>query len=55
MNIPSFGNGNWSWRCPPNALRPELARKLADLCDVTDRHPSFDHPNAHEAAESFAA
>jgi 4-alpha-glucanotransferase len=55
MNIPSSGDGNWSWRCPPGALQPELAQKLAALAEVTDRNPSFDHPPNGEAAENFAA
>ncbi|MFP5230193.1 MAG: 4-alpha-glucanotransferase [Acidobacteriota bacterium] len=37
MNIPSRPEGNWSWRCPENALTPELAQKLGALTEVTDR------------------
>lgn len=37
MNIPSRATGNWSWRCPENALTAELAQKLAALSEVTDR------------------
>ncbi len=37
MNVPSRGEGNWSWRCPPGALTDELAEKLAALAEVTDR------------------
>lgn len=37
MNVPSRPTGNWSWRCPENALTTELARKLAALTEVTDR------------------
>ena len=55
MNIPSSGDGNWSWRCPPGALPPELAQKLATLSEVTDRHPSFDHPENGEAGQTFVA
>jgi 4-alpha-glucanotransferase len=55
MNIPSFGDGNWSWRYRPGALQSELAQKLATLAEVTDRHPSFDHPNSGEGGENFAA
>ncbi|HUS19402.1 MAG TPA: 4-alpha-glucanotransferase [Terriglobales bacterium] len=39
MNVPSIANGNWGWRYMPNALKPELAKKLAVLADVTDRLP----------------
>ena len=37
MNVPSRATGNWSWRCPENALTPALARNLAALTEVTDR------------------
>ncbi len=37
MNVPSHPTGNWSWRCPENALTPALAEKLAALTTVTDR------------------
>jgi 4-alpha-glucanotransferase len=42
MNVPSFADGNWSWRYSPGALLPELAQKLATLAEVTDRQPFFD-------------
>ena len=37
MNVPSRPTGNWSWRCPENALSPALAEKLAALTEVSDR------------------
>ena len=37
INVPSRATGNWSWRCPENALTPALAQKLAALTEVTDR------------------
>lgn len=37
MNVPSRAHGNWSWRCPENALSPDLAQKLAAIAGVTDR------------------
>jgi 4-alpha-glucanotransferase len=43
MNVPSRPTGNWSWRCPENALTPETAKKLAALTEVTDRD-KHDHP-----------
>jgi 4-alpha-glucanotransferase len=55
MNIPSFGDGNWTWRFLPGALRPELAEKLAALAEVTDRQSSFDEQGHREAGENFAA
>jgi len=55
MNVPSFGDGNWTWRYSPGALRPELAQKLATLAEVTDRLPSSDQQGNGEAGEDFAA
>ncbi|MGC2160620.1 MAG: 4-alpha-glucanotransferase [Silvibacterium sp.] len=37
MNMPSRAAGNWTWRCPENALTPEIAEKLAALAETTDR------------------
>ena len=37
MNTPGNSEGNWAWRYAPDALRPELAEKLAALMEVTDR------------------
>ena len=37
MNMPSRASGNWNWRCPEDALTPELAGKLAAIAEVTDR------------------
>lgn len=37
MNTPSVAAGNWSWRAPESSWTAELAAKLADLVDVTDR------------------
>jgi 4-alpha-glucanotransferase len=39
LNVPSTAVGNYHWRCQPDALKPELAEKLAALADVTDRLP----------------
>jgi 4-alpha-glucanotransferase len=55
MNVPSLGNGNWTWRYLPGALQPELARKLATLAEVTDRQSSSDARSPSKAAEEFAA
>ena len=55
MNVPSFGDGNWTWRYSPGALQPELAQKLAMLAEVTDRQPSGDQQRHGEAGENFAA
>jgi 4-alpha-glucanotransferase len=42
MNMPSRAAGNWTWRCLPNALTPQIAAKLAALAEVADR----DQPTA---------
>jgi 4-alpha-glucanotransferase len=39
LNTPSTHVGNYHWRCPPGALKPEFAEKLAALAQVTDRVP----------------
>ncbi|HEY2467109.1 MAG TPA: 4-alpha-glucanotransferase [Terracidiphilus sp.] len=37
MNTPAVPRGNWSWRVAEGSWTPELARRLADIVDVTDR------------------
>ena len=37
MNTPAVPAGNWSWRAPESSWTPELAARLADLEEVTDR------------------
>ncbi len=37
MNTPSVAAGNWSWRVPEKSWKPELAKRLAALVEVTDR------------------
>ena len=37
MNLPSRAAGNWIWRCPENALTPDIAARLAALAEATDR------------------
>ncbi len=39
MNTPSLHGGNWKWRFAPGALTAELAGKLAQLTEITDRLP----------------
>ncbi|HZQ19187.1 MAG TPA: 4-alpha-glucanotransferase [Terriglobales bacterium] len=39
LNTPSTHTGNYHWRYQPGALKPEFARKLAELAEVTDRLP----------------
>jgi 4-alpha-glucanotransferase len=52
MNTPSLADGNWRWRYCPGALKAELARKLADVTEVTDRLPQ---PCPVPPDEPFAA
>jgi 4-alpha-glucanotransferase len=37
MNRPSAAYGNWAWRLGLDALKPELAARLAALMEMTDR------------------
>jgi 4-alpha-glucanotransferase len=39
LNTPSTMVGNYHWRYQPGSLKPELARKLEVLAEVTDRLP----------------
>src|SRR5271166_1417878 len=39
MNVPSREEGNWGWRFNGERLRPDLAKKLAVLAEVSDRLP----------------
>lgn len=38
MNIPSHGDGNWTWRYLPGGLTPEITAKLTMLSEITDRN-----------------
>jgi hypothetical protein len=37
MNLPGTASGNWRWRCPSEALTPELAGRLARMAQAYDR------------------
>jgi 4-alpha-glucanotransferase len=37
MNTPGRATGNWSWRLPPNALTPTLARRLLRITSASGR------------------
>jgi 4-alpha-glucanotransferase len=39
LNTPSKHEGNYHWRFQPGSLKPQLAEKLAQLAEVTDRFP----------------
>ena len=37
MNTPANRLGNWSWRYEAGAIKPEMAKQLAELMELTDR------------------
>jgi 4-alpha-glucanotransferase len=37
MNLPATVKGNWEWRLLPNQLRPEQAKKLLEITEVSKR------------------
>jgi len=61
MNVPSESAGSWAWRLKPGSLTSELAAKLAQLVEVTDRdvcvkQASVERQQGHRKdAEDFAA
>lgn len=52
LNTPSTHTGNYHWRYAVDALKPEMAEKLARLAEVTDRLPQ---PVAQHQQEEFVA
>ena len=52
MNTPSLHGGNWRWRFDQGRLTSELAAKLAQLAELSDRLPK---PFAELRDEDFAA
>jgi len=52
LNTPSVKTGNYLWRCRPGSLTRELAERLANLAEVTDRLPL---PVAVPPSEDFVA
>lgn len=52
MNTPSLHGGNWRWRLEQSRLTGELAGKLAQLAEVTDR---LSKPFAAMADDKFVA
>jgi 4-alpha-glucanotransferase len=56
MNIPSFPEGNWTWRYQPGALTEELAEKLGTITELSDRAPSErSQERDGETRENFSA
>jgi 4-alpha-glucanotransferase len=52
LNTPSVKTGNYLWRCQPGSLTPNLAERLANLAEVTDRLPQ---PVSVPSSEDFIA
>jgi len=52
MNTPSQNDGNWRWRFERGMLAEQLAEKLAQLAEVTDRVPQ---PCAAQPFDDFVA
>jgi 4-alpha-glucanotransferase len=51
MNTPSVAAGNWSWRVPEGAWKPELAARMAAIAEVTDRdNDPLGEPEEDEAS-----
>jgi 4-alpha-glucanotransferase len=50
MNVPSLEDGNWRWRFDAGLLRPEIAKKLAVLAEVSDRLPEALSTNTEDWA-----
>jgi 4-alpha-glucanotransferase len=52
LNTPSTQDGNYHWRYQPGSLKDDLAKRLANLAEVTDRLPV---PISGLQAEDFQA
>jgi 4-alpha-glucanotransferase len=52
LNTPSVKTGNYHWRCQPGSLTRDLAERLANLAEVTDRLPL---PISVPPSEDFVA
>ena len=52
LNTPSVKSGNYLWRYQPGSLKHDLAERLANLAEVTDRLPQ---PVSVPPREEFAA
>jgi len=56
MNIPSYPEGNWTWRYQPDVLSKDLAKKLGAMTEVADRVPLRRGQQGHgELRENFSA
>jgi 4-alpha-glucanotransferase len=48
LNTPSMKTGNYHWRFQPGSLTHDLAERLANLAEVTDRLPQPVPPSPSE-------
>lgn len=61
MNVPSETDGSWNWRLQAGALTSELAEKMAQLVEITDRDICVKDPSDNgqqsdgKSAKNFAA
>jgi 4-alpha-glucanotransferase len=61
MNVPSESDGSWTWRLQRGALTAELAAKLAELVEISDRDAGVKQASVEgqqgdgEEAKEFAA
>ena len=61
MNVPSETVGSWAWRLRAGALTKELAEKMAQLVEITDRDSCVKEPSSQseqsdgKVGEDFAA
>jgi len=52
LNFPGRASGNWTWRCPPNALTDELAASLREQAHATGRWwPEGNEPKGKKPLE----
>ena len=40
MNTPGVASGNWQWRMLPDAITPELTKKIGELARIYGRAPA---------------
>ncbi|MCI0353647.1 MAG: 4-alpha-glucanotransferase [Acidobacteria bacterium] len=55
MNIPSRPEGNWTWRFEAQALKPELAERLALMSEVADRNTELSQGSSAASSETYSA
>ena len=46
MNLPASPRGNWRWRLQPEALTPDIARRLRELVEMSQRDTAGSVPSS---------